>query len=179
MTEWRCVPGYSNYEASSDGDIRRAVDGQAKNHWARKGRVRVRSIGKAKGKVKLRLFSDKEQRFKSVHAANMILLAFVGPKPSPKHHACHRDDDRLNDKLDNLYWGTAKENKADALRNGRVAQGERHGCAKLTTDQVREIRAAKNVTLTQLAKQFNMGITAISSIRKYQTWKSVSAEAET
>jgi hypothetical protein len=167
---WKRIPGYSNYEASSDGDIRRAVDGP-KNHWARKGRVRLRSVG-LKGKVKLRLWSDEEQRFKSVHAANMILLAFVGPKPTPEHHACHRDDDKLNDKLSNLYWGTAKENKADARHNGRIAQGARHGAAKLTATEVRKIRVAKG-TLAVLAERYNVGISAIWAIKARRTWKSL------
>jgi hypothetical protein len=130
MPEWKLIPDYSNYEVSSEGDIRRAVDGQAKNHWARKGRVRARSIGKAKGKVKLRLFNDSENRFKSVHAASMVLLAFVGPKPTPQHQAAHRDDNKINDRLENLYWATPKENKADARRNGRIPCGENHWRAK-------------------------------------------------
>jgi hypothetical protein len=167
---WKRIPGYSNYEASPDGDIRRAVDGP-KNHWARKGRVRLRSVG-LKGKVKLRLWSDEEQRFKSVHAANMILLAFVGPKPTPEHGACHRDDNGLNDKLSNLYWGTAKENKADARHNGRIAQGERAGGAKLTAIQVRKIRTARG-TLTALGKQYNVAHSTIAAIKNHKTWKSV------
>ncbi|MCE2925997.1 MAG: HNH endonuclease [Phycisphaeraceae bacterium] len=53
--------------------------------------------------------------------ARAMLLAFVGPPPSPdKKQACHRNDVPTDDRIENLYWGSASDNVLDAVRNGRL-----------------------------------------------------------
>lgn len=48
----------------------------------------------------------------------LVAEAFLGPRPAkPKHLVCHRDDDKLNNRLANLYWGTHADNARDAARN--------------------------------------------------------------
>jgi hypothetical protein len=47
----------------------------------------------------------------------LVLETFVGPKPTPKHECCHRDDDRSNNAVENLYWGTHAENMRDIVKN--------------------------------------------------------------
>jgi hypothetical protein len=42
-----------------------------------------------------------------------------------------------------LLEGTQKQNIGDAVRAGRMALGERNGSAKLTVEQVREIRIVR------------------------------------
>ena len=39
----------------------------------------------------------------------LVLEAFIGPCPVDME-ACHRDDDKTNNRLDNLFWGTHQEN---------------------------------------------------------------------
>lgn len=56
------------------------------------------------------------ERYKVHH---LILEAFVGPRP-PGLHALHGDDDRANNRLDNLRWGSRSENIREAVRNGRA-----------------------------------------------------------
>jgi hypothetical protein len=51
--------------------------------------------------------------------ARAMLLAFVGPPPNGKNRACHRNDVPTDDRIDNLYWGSASDNVLDAVRNGR------------------------------------------------------------
>lgn len=47
-----------------------------------------------------------------------MLEAFVGPRPLPDWDACHRDDDKRNNQLSNLYWGSQSDNTNDMVRNG-------------------------------------------------------------
>lgn len=49
-----------------------------------------------------------------VHHA--VLYAFVGPKPEG-HVGMHIDDNSYNNKLENLKWGTIKENQQSKLHN--------------------------------------------------------------
>ena len=59
-----------------------------------------------------------QERAYPTKVARAVLAAFSGSRPSTKHMCCHRDDDITNNVPENLYWGTQKENVADAYRNG-------------------------------------------------------------
>lgn len=48
----------------------------------------------------------------------LVLEAFVGPRPSPKHDARHLDGNPKDNRLSNLSWGTRSENIRDAVRHG-------------------------------------------------------------
>lgn len=70
-----------------------------------------------------KLFNDEwreVQHYKGRPKFLIVLELFVGPKPTPEHEGCHKDDDRSNNHADNLYWGTHKQNMEDASRNGKV-----------------------------------------------------------
>ena len=60
-------------------------------------------------------------KLRTVRVHRLVLEAFVGPCPAG-HEACHWDDVPSNNKVSNLRWGTRKENKADAKRNGRISR---------------------------------------------------------
>lgn len=53
----------------------------------------------------------------------------------------HRCDHRPCVEPSHLVEGTRLENVTDAVSQGRHSHGEKHGCAKITDAQVREIRA--------------------------------------
>lgn len=74
-----------------------------------------------------------------------------------------------------LFLGTAADNMRDRDTKGRharaAARGEAHGHAKLTTEQVLEIRARPEQTNAELANDFCVSRTAISQIRTGKTWR--------
>ena len=77
---------------------------------------------------------------------------------------------------DHLFLGTNVENKADCVRKERQARGEGAGKARLTIDQVREIRRLYDNNLStqvQLAAMFGMKQPGISSICRRENWKHV------
>jgi hypothetical protein len=51
---------------------------------------------------------------KAIHC--LMLETFCGPRPEG-WQALHRDDDRLNWHIDNLYWGTPFDNHLDRIDN--------------------------------------------------------------
>ncbi len=80
-----------------------------------------------------------------------------------------------------LISGTQLDNVADRFERHRCAAGERHPKAKLTADQVVQIRALyvpRIYTLAKLAKQFGMSLTAITDIVSGKHWKSFSLETK-
>lgn len=79
---------------------------------------------------------------RSYCAHTLICSAFHGAKPFKAACVRHLDGNRLNNKPENLQWGTYAQNEADKRRHGRTACGEKQGCAKLTEEAVRMLRIA-------------------------------------
>ncbi len=104
-------------------------------------------------------------------------LIFNGSQPG-KLDVCHRCDNRACVNPDHLFLGTRQENMDDCRRKGRTARGSRlgprageHGtAAKLTWDDVRNIRAS-DAPSKQLAARFNITSDNINRIRRHDTWK--------
>jgi hypothetical protein len=63
----------------------------------------------------------------SVHS--LVLEAFVCPRP-PGMMGLHRDDQKWNNHLGNLYWGSAVDNARDSVRNGTHARVVRVFCPR-------------------------------------------------
>lgn len=76
---------------------------------------------------------------KAVYVHQLVLEAFVGS--CPEGMECrHLDGNPKNNELENLCWGTRKENQADRKRHGTSNCGERQGRVKLTECKVELIR---------------------------------------
>jgi hypothetical protein len=70
-----------------------------------------------------------------------MLEVFVGPRPEGME-GCHKDDNQFNNSLDNIYWGTHKENCKDRTQNGKLIskRGDENNRSRITNKQVLEIR---------------------------------------
>ena len=95
--------------------------------------------------------------------------------PIPKGMAiCHTCDNRSCVNPDHLFLGTQADNMRDRNAKGRQLQGTRHHQAKLTEDDVREIRALRrSLTLKEIARRFNITESSVSNIVRHQTWRHV------
>jgi hypothetical protein len=72
---------------------------------------------------------------------------------------------------DHLREGTHQENMDDKLRSGRQPRGETNGKAKLTSQQVEEIRANVNrLTQYQLADLYDVKRPCIAKIQRGKNW---------
>jgi len=120
---WRWVVGYKGYyKISNTGKIKsvpRCVPyGRSAVAWL-EGKVLKPST--IKGGYKY-IVLCKRGRVRGFGVHRLVLTAFVGP--CPKGTECrHLDGDKLNNNLDNLYWGTSKENGADMIKHGRSTKG--------------------------------------------------------
>lgn len=86
----------------------------------------------------------------------------------------HKCDNRGCCNPYHLFLGTVADNSADALRKGRIARGEGASNAKLTEDDVLDIRELYTTgewTLDELAEEFDVGHSAVSRITRRVTWR--------
>jgi hypothetical protein len=87
-----------------------------------------------------------------LYVHQIVCKAKYGEAPSPKHfslHSCGNGHEGCC-APGHTYWGTRQQNKADEVSHGVINRGERQGHAKLTENQVREIRALRG-TMPQKA----------------------------
>lgn len=89
---------------------------------------------------------------------------------------CHKCDTPSCVNPEHLFVGPQMANMADMRAKGRAstvrAVGEACGQAKLTLQQVREIRAGSEPTQS-LANRLNVTYQAVRSVRIGRTWKAV------
>ena len=168
--QWRPIEGWIDYEVSDLGRVRsrdRVTERNCRPRWLR-GKVLKGEI-RSKGYPSVVLCDDRERVKRSVH--RLVLEAFVGPCP-PEHECRHLDGDRENTRLENLAWGTRAENNRDKLDHGTHNRGERHSMAKLTEDDVREIRAAlaSGETHRSIAARFGVAEVTVWSVANGDTW---------
>jgi hypothetical protein len=110
------------------------------------------------------------KKYCNVH--RLVLLAFVGPPPTPKHQAAHWDDNRRDNRLSNLRWATKRENEDDKIKNGKVLKGKDHWKARLKPEDIRHIctlrRAGK--TYREIGEHFGINLSHVHRITIGKAW---------
>lgn len=107
--EWRDIPGYSSYEASSLGTLRHKRIGRICNFY---------ETTTSKGTYLNSGSKDDASRFNSRGVHILICMAFHGVPPTNKHEVNHKDGNKHNNLPDNLEWVTRGENIQHAYKEG-------------------------------------------------------------
>jgi hypothetical protein len=103
--EWRPIPGFPEYQASSHGLIASV----------KRGERQILAGGKTDtGYRNVLLYSGGERIGRRVHT--LIALTFHGPRPEGLEIR-HLDGDQLNNAAANLAYGTREENLEDKRRH--------------------------------------------------------------
>ena len=163
--EWKPIPGFPQYEASSFGRIRNTrlnhiLDGTITH----------------KGYIQVNVRGERGRRSAAVH--RLVALAFIGLPP--KRFVCHhinavKDDNRPQ----NLTWLSIGQNVRLAHQMGLVPfdhmRGERNPAAKLTDDRVRQMRARARAgeTSVALAAAFGVSVRAVDKVLARQAWRHI------
>lgn len=131
---WKPLPGFDGlYEISSLGRVK-SIGGRPRCRFDR-----ILRTAKSGDRYEQAILSIEGKKYRiSVH--RMVCWAFHGAPPSPIHHAAHGDGNSHRNHYDNLSWKTPKENQADRVIHGTHCRGARSANAKLTNDDVLEIR---------------------------------------
>lgn len=171
--EWKHIPSTDGlYEASNCGRIRRAET------------CRILTPGYTNGYLQVRLAVVKgTSRLAYVH--RLVCEAFHGPALTSGMQAAHRNRQRDDNSLSNLRWATQADNEADKMLHGVANKGARHGNAKLTDEDVKQIRESlndwprhpsgrrANGSIGKLAATFGVSPSCIHAIAECSAWRHI------
>lgn len=167
--EWRPAPGLEGwYEVSNLGRVRRSRGGQR----TRVGLILKQRIDAHGYAVVSPCVQGRQQPVK-VH--RLVAGAFLGPL-SDRLDVNHIDGLKSHNTPDNLEYATRKENIAHSHRMGLqpIRQGTDKPMAKLTDDDVREIRTLfGTLSHRAIAARFGVAYGLISGIRTGRRWSHV------
>lgn len=101
------------------------------------------------------------------------------PNPANLREVNHIDGNPQNNDVSNLEWVSSSENKHHAVRMGLMLSGEAHPQAKLTNDQVTElkIRVLTGEHIKDLAEEFNVQGSLISTAVNETYYRTTSDKA--
>ncbi|WP_353888591.1 NUMOD4 motif-containing HNH endonuclease [uncultured Corynebacterium sp.] len=115
---FRPIPGWEgHYEISSKGVVRSVARTIVCKNGARKnlrGHILTQTTN-GRGYLKVTLAKNGVHTQRYVH--QLVLETFVGPRPEGLE-ACHADDNRSNNTVENLRWDTHSANNFDRVANG-------------------------------------------------------------
>ena len=172
LEEWKPVPDFHGYEVSNLGEVRSYRTTSPAGKQRTTPILRKTVLTKDKKYLQISIANHAGAVTYSVHT--LVLLAFVGPKPTNQHECCHKDGDGTNNQLANLRWGLPISNAADRILHGTQIRGETCNLSVLTETQVKEIKQALPVWKRGFGKQFaqKFGVceSVISAIKHGHTW---------
>lgn len=177
---WRDIPGWEGlYQASSQGRIRsvtRTVVALRHGRMAKAtytGKIMALTPRGVRGKyLGVNLSRGDVKRSYMVH--RLICHTFHGD-PLPGQEAAHNDGNSFNNQAKNLRWATVYENAADKARHGTQRRGVDASKAKLTEQQVCEIRRRKvsGERARTLAEAFGINPQTVHDIVARRSWAHV------
>jgi hypothetical protein len=160
VTEEGAVIAYARTWKSGNGTVRSHDQFELAKEFDRAGYLDVT------------LTKNGKARHASVH--RIVATAYI-PNPRNLSQINHKDGIKSNSNAGNLEWCTPLENSQHAIAHGLVKnlRGRDHPQARLTEDQVRNIRARAKAgeTNAEISSLFDVTPQTISKIVTRKRWK--------
>lgn len=155
--EWKNLPKYVGIEVSTLGRVR-------KNSFKHHNEIISEFCKDRDGYCRCTVYyPNGKYTSKCVH--QLVAEAFI---PNPEHKPCvnHKDNNRTNNRVDNLEWVTSKENVYHSYLYGNRKKLKNVQRTTVLTDfQVSQIEKLRTIyTVNQISKLFNI---------KYNTLKNI------
>ncbi len=173
--ERKQIEGFPGYLVDSSGDVWSFWKRGPKRNWYTspyilKYGIHKHPSGYQKPQVVLRNTEGK----KTFPVSRLVAKAFLeNTKDLPC--VCHKDNDSFNNAVENLYWGTPKQNMSDKKKHGTQTKGETHHSSKLKEKEVEALHFLSGGTknTTYLGALFGVSQSNISYILLGKSWKHI------
>ena len=163
---WRIIADAPDYQVSNLGNVRNGVHAK---RAILAGNVPVNMVPFKNGGGYFRIkVENRAGRLTNVSINRAVAFAFMGAPAERSYVVNHLNNDKTDNRLVNLEWISASENaRRGTLRPRR---------AKLSPEVVQTMRtvyADTQLSLSAIARSYNMNVTALSNIIKRVTYASV------
>lgn len=154
---FRVAVGHPDWQASNLGNVRRV-----------NGNSRVGSISRLGYRRVTHYYGPRKTKPKQLSVHRLVALAWCA-NPNSYAEVNHINGDKLDNRPENLEWCNRSHNIRHAYSSGLRKLG-----GKLNADSAKEIfrRGHAGERSTDLAAEFGVKITTISSIKSRHIWKS-------
>jgi hypothetical protein len=103
----------------------------------------------------------------------LIAQTFI-PNPNNLSAVHHRNNSKLDNRVENLEWISPVDNSKKAKEDGLYPKGENSSCVKLTEEQAKKIKYEhKDLTIRKIGKLYKVHHSQVISIRSGKSWKHV------
>ncbi len=152
MEIWKDIPGFENlYQASNKGNIRSL-------NYRNTGKVQVlKPIIRDNGYLQVALWKEKKVVYCRIH--RLIALTFL-ENPNNLPEVNHIDENKSNNRVENLEWCTRKYNINYGTHNERVSKSNKG--RKLSEESKKKI--SKPVICLELNRLFNSATEAADAL---------------
>ena len=89
----------------------------------------------------------------SVH--RLVAMTYI-PNPENKPCVCHKDNNPLNNRVSNLYWGTQKENIQQCIKDGRLRPQGKVPLDIKTRESIRRDYLNTSLSRKELEKKYDI-----------------------
>lgn len=149
--EFRDIKGYEGlYQVSNLGNVKSLGNGNSNN-----SKERILKPGNSNGYKRVVLSKNKEKKMYCVH--RLVAQAFIhNPNNYPMIN--HKDENPLNNCVENLEWCTCKYNNNYGNRMAKIQKknGQKIKCIDLKTQKI-----SFYISIREAAKSFKTGFSSI------------------
>lgn len=122
--------GYEDYSITKEGRL-----------YSHKSSMFMQESDNQAGYMKFTLCVNfKDKKYKNMYVHRLVAQYFI-PNEEGHKYVGHKDHNRSNNHVDNLYWTTASGNTRDGVRDGKINQKGRYKNNKMDKHSIDVIRS--------------------------------------
>ena len=157
------IPGYPGYHISKRGKIYSRWDINGKGILSKRYHLKQPHLNK-KGRYIIGLSQPGIGTTKwLVH--RLVALVYL-PNPEGLPYVCHKDNVPTNNSVNNLYWGTQKDNMSQASKEGRMIQAKGKDSVHYKGTEIQRSYIPRLINLgftrKEISEIMNLGVQLVS-----------------
>lgn len=157
------IPGYPGYHISKRGKIYSRWDVNGKGILSKRYHLKQPHLNK-KGRYIIVLSQPGIGTTKwLVH--RLVALVYL-PNPEGLPYVCHKDNVPTNNSVNNLYWGTQKDNMSQASKEGRMIQAKGKDSVHYKGTEIQRSYIPRLINLgftrKEISEIMNLGVQLVS-----------------
>lgn len=166
------IPGYPGYHISKRGKIYSRWDVNGKGILSKRYHLKQPHLNK-NGRYIMGLSQPGIGTTKwLVH--RLVALVYL-PNPEGLPYVCHKDNVPTNNSVNNLYWGTQKDNMSQASKDGRMIQAKGKDSVHYKGTEIQRSYIPRLINLgftrKEISEIMNLGVQLVSDY--YNKYKEI------